>query len=193
MQEEVVIPLSRVGEKLEGYKLTLVPGQQHRIESSWRFSLLEEERLLRVFSQEQAEGVFQPTSLSGTNLMYKFLDQNVFGVLTQVGEDNMNVYLISSVTGSVVYKYKESKVDFNLPIVTYYLENMLIVTFSRTRSTMTTQQEIAVTELFKPKLESDTYELLKKAYLESEEFNQKSFDVYAQESPLSVRENYVFP
>lgn len=125
-------------------------------------------------------------------MIYKFLDANVFLLLTQEGTGTLNVYLISSVSGRVLYKFSESQVAFQAPIDAIYLENLLIISFSR-KEKFGTKQEIAVAELFKPKIEDDTQRMLKEAYFNSAKFNSPTYSSFEEEAPLVAKENYQFP
>lgn len=166
----VNIYLAQVKEKVSGLKLSLRSADDFTAETSWNLKLSEGETLYKVFYQEGTEGSFQPMAMADTDLLYKYNDKNLFGVLTKEKDSILNVYVINSVTGRVAYKFRESKVDFNSPIAAHYHENKVIVSFSRVNSSKLKQQEISVTELFLTKVENDTIKLLKQAYFNSEEF-----------------------
>lgn len=47
-----------------------------------------------------------PTSFVGDNLIYKYLDSNLFAVSTINSETNvLSIYIVNGVSGKVVYKF----------------------------------------------------------------------------------------
>ncbi len=76
-----------------------------------------------------------PTSFSGENLIFKYLDSNLFALATvsqaQNGEEDFIVYLINGVSGKVVYKFFEKKVRLDQPLDMLLSENTFIISFFR--------------------------------------------------------------
>ena len=71
-----------------------------------------------------------PTAFSGENIIYKYLDSNIFAVLTiNNASEDMIVYLVNGVSGKIVYKYFEKKVRLDQPIVMTLSENNFILAF----------------------------------------------------------------
>jgi hypothetical protein len=104
------------------------------------------------------------------------------------------VYLLNSVTGRVIYKFSETDVDFEQPVRALYSEHRVVVTFTRDIDiAQSKQQEISVTEMYKSKIEDDTQRLLKEAYLNNQKFSSPYFSSFSEESPITVKENFVFP
>ena len=55
---------------------------------------------------------YLPASFVGDNLLYKYLDSNMFAVSTiQRDVGKISVYVINGVSGKVVYKFSERDVD----------------------------------------------------------------------------------
>lgn len=65
-----------------------------------------------------------PTSFVGDNIIYKYLDSNIFAISVL---DNVNsrlsLYLINGVSGKLIYKFYEENVLTNLPIDMVITEN----------------------------------------------------------------------
>lgn len=59
---------------------------------------------------------FHPTAFSGENIIYKYIDSNIFVVLTVNDKQDLHVYLINGVTGRVIFNFFEKKVRLDLPI-----------------------------------------------------------------------------
>lgn len=72
-----------------------------------------------------------PTSFAGENIVYKYLDSNIFAVATINEAEDLVFYLINGVSGKVVYKFYEKKVRLDLPIDMIMSENYFIATFMR--------------------------------------------------------------
>ena len=87
----------------------------------------------------------------GDNLIYKYLDTNLFSISTYNSDSNtLTVYIINGVSGKIVYKFQESNVTPGEPIDMYLSENYFVLTFKRSSSSYGAlpQQEISVTEFF---------------------------------------------
>ena len=71
-----------------------------------------------------------PTAFSGENIIYKYLDSNVFAVATvnNMSED-LIVYLVNGVSGKLLHKFFERKVRWDHPLVMVLSENLFILAF----------------------------------------------------------------
>lgn len=127
-----------------------------------------------------------PTSFAGENIIYKYLDSNIF-ILSSVNKDkDLIIYLINGVSGKIVYKFYERKVRLDLPIDMILSENNLIITFQRQTPNGLTQQELTVTELFDQRVEDNTKKLLFEYYKGSERFKTHTFSSFNDEQPVVV-------
>jgi hypothetical protein len=65
-----------------------------------------------------------PTSFVGDNIIYKYLDSNIFAVsvLDNVNS-RLNLFLINGVSGKLIYKFYEENVLTSLPIDMVITEN----------------------------------------------------------------------
>ena len=91
---------------------------------------------------------FMPTAFSGENIIYKYLDSNIFALLTVNSQEDLTVYLINGVSGRILYKFFEKKVRLDLPIGVVLSENTLVVSFQRSTGSGLSHQELSVTELY---------------------------------------------
>jgi hypothetical protein len=76
-----------------------------------------------------------PTSFSGENIIFKYLDSNIFALATtntaQNGEEDFMVYLINGVSGKVVYKFFEKKIRLDQSLDFVLTENLFVMSFFR--------------------------------------------------------------
>lgn len=95
-------------------------------------------------------------------LFYKYLDQNMFAVITRNKEEptTLTVYIINAVTGRINHQFKEYNVS-NSPqhkICQFFDEQFYVLTFSRLNgSSGIAQQEMVTMEMFSTKKEDDTW------------------------------------
>lgn len=134
-----------------------------------------------------------PTSFSQENIIYKFLDSNIFALATHNANNDLILYLINGVSGKVINKFIETKVRLDLPIDMILCENNFIVTFQRSSLSGLTQQELTVTELFKQRIEDNTKKLLFDYYRGEERFKTHTYSSFSHETPAVVQETYVLP
>ena len=79
---------------------------------------------------------FMPTSFSDENIIFKYLDSNIFAVGTvttkdQNGDQDLIIYLINGVSGKVVYKFFERKVRLDKDVDFLLCENTFVLSFLR--------------------------------------------------------------
>lgn len=74
--------------------------------------------------------------------------------------DDLVFYLINGVSGKIIHRFFEKKVDLEKPFDMLLSENNFIVAFQRILPNGLTQQEISVTELYKQRVEDSTKKLL---------------------------------
>jgi len=73
-----------------------------------------------------------PTSSVGDNLIYKYLDSNLFAVSTLNTENRiLSIYIINGVSGKVVYKFQLADVCLGEPIDMFLSENYFVLAFKR--------------------------------------------------------------
>lgn len=93
---------------------------------------------------------FLPTDYGQTGeLLYKYLDQNMFAVVTTQVNDptELTVFIINSVTGRVVHQFSESDVSPSKahPVSLLFTENYFALSFMRLNlESGLTQQELTV-------------------------------------------------
>lgn len=75
---------------------------------------------------------FLPTAFVGDNLLYKYLDSNMF-VVSTIKRDlgKLSVYVINGVSGNVVYKFSEKDVDTEHPIDIAVSEHFVVLALQR--------------------------------------------------------------
>eukprot|EP00347_Sterkiella_histriomuscorum_P017346 403349738 len=166
----------------------------------WQFKLDSQthEKIFRVETQFQTSSEidhlhYQPTAFSGENIIYKYLDSNIFAVVTVNERQDLHIYLVNGVTGRVVYNFFEKKVKLDLPLDLILSENQFIMSFQRQSGNGLSQQEISVTELYQQRSESDTKKLLLEFYKGEERLHQHDFSSFTQESPVVMQETYILP
>jgi hypothetical protein len=76
-----------------------------------------------------------PTSFSGENIIYKYMDQNMFALATVNKQNDLTIYLINSISGKVIHRFFEKKVRLELPIDMVLCENTFIISFQRQTTT----------------------------------------------------------
>lgn len=165
-----------------------------------RIAQAENEKVHQVRSQHQTASDVDhqhhlPTSFVGDNLIYKYLDSNLFSISTFNSDSNtLTVYIINGVSGKIVYKFQESNVTPGEPIDMYLSENFFVLAFKRSSTSYGAlpQQEISVTEFFQSREESDTVKMLKDFYInKAERLIQKKFSSFELESPVVIQESYL--
>ncbi len=75
---------------------------------------------------------YMPTTFSDEDIIYKYLEQNLFAVATaSSSEDPMDVmvYLVNGVSGKIVYKVIERKVRLDLAFDMVLSESIFILVF----------------------------------------------------------------
>lgn len=73
-----------------------------------------------------------PTAFSGENIIYKYLDSNIFAIASiNAANDDLIIYLVNGVSGKIVYKYFEKNVRTDLPFDLVLSENIFILAFQR--------------------------------------------------------------
>lgn len=105
----------------------------------WQISLGlgEHETIHQIKSHHQTPSDIEhehylPTSFVGDNIIYKYLDSNLFAVSTiDPSKEELSVYVLNGISGKVVYKFHESSVVTASPIDMVLAENYFILTFYR--------------------------------------------------------------
>ena len=78
---------------------------------------------------------YMPTAFADENIIYKYLDTNIFALVAKKAKnEELVVYLINGVSGRVIYKYFEKKIRFDMPISAAISENVFILAFQRQSS-----------------------------------------------------------
>ena len=96
---------------------------------------------------------FLPTAFVGDNLLYKYLDSNMF-VVSTIRRDlgKMSVYVINGVSGNVVYKFSENNVDTEQAVDIAVSEHFVVLALQRLQFSHKVQansrQELSVVELY---------------------------------------------
>jgi len=126
-----------------------------------------------------------PTSFLGDNIIYKYLDSNLFVVSTlDSTSTTISIYIINGVSGKIVYKFKEQGIAANEPIDMFLNENYLILAFRRSSDAYGNlpKQEISVSEFFQSREEADTMKLLKDFYVyKDKRLTQRTFSSFEME------------
>lgn len=72
-----------------------------------------------------------PTAFVGDNLIYKYLDSNLFALSTISLTDTLSIYIINGISGKVVYKFSVESVSSEHPIDMVLSENQFVLAFKR--------------------------------------------------------------
>ena len=154
--------------KVTGYKMT----SSSSSDRLWQVNLNLQpgEQVHMVRSQRQTASdiehqYFLPTAFVGDNLLYKYLDMNMFAVSTiQADLGKLQVYIINGISGNVVYKFNEKDVDTDEPIDMVVSEHFVILALRRMMfsgaTTANSRQELSVVELYQQRQEFDTLSML---------------------------------
>jgi len=148
---------------------------------------------------------YLPTSFVGDNIIYKYLDSNLFAVSTvDHSREELSIYIINGISGKVVYKFHESSVVTKSPIDMVLSENYFILTFYRASQKSASgsglgagpsnlpQQELSVTEFYQSREESDTLALLKDFYFgKAARLTQTRFSSFDMEMPVVAQQSYL--
>lgn len=135
-----------------------------------------------------------PATFAGENLVYKFLDSNLFAVSVKAElSDTLQVFLIDGVTGKIVYKFSEVNVAVNEPADMVLCENYFILAFKRaSKSSGLPIQVLSVTEFYESNEEKDTIKMLKDKYLShSPRLEKTEYSSTMLETPFVVQESYI--
>lgn len=127
--------IDRSSGKLTGYQL----GADWVPNKVWQLNVAqgEAETILQVRSQHQTASEIDhqhyiPTSFVGDNLIYKYLDSNLFAVSTLNTEKRiLSIYIINGVSGKVAYKFTQADVSLGEPIDMFLSENYFVLAFKR--------------------------------------------------------------
>lgn len=148
---------------------------------------------------------YLPTSFVGDNIIYKYLDSNLFAVSTvDHSRQELSVYIINGISGKVVYKFHEASVVTASPIDMVLSENYFILAFYRASQKASAgtgpgsgpsnlpQQELSVTEFYQSREESDTLALLKDFYIgKAPRLTQTRFSSFDMEMPVVAQQSYL--
>lgn len=131
----------------------------------------------------------------GDNLIYKYLDSNLFAVTTFNSETGtLSIYIINGISGKVVYKFEENSVSQGEPIDMFLSENYFVLAFKRASAApgQLPQQELSVTEFYQSKEEADTVKLLKDFYInKADRLMQQEFSSFSMDAPFVIQESYL--
>lgn len=73
-----------------------------------------------------------PVTSVGDNLIYKYLDSNLFAVSTlNKKTQKLSVFILNGISGKIVYKFQHGGISIGDPIDMFLSENYLIVAFKR--------------------------------------------------------------
>lgn len=122
----------------------------------WNINLGDNKEITSIKTQYNQQSIasvqqhFLPTDYGQTGeLLYKYLDQNMFAVVTVEADDptELTVFIINSVTGRVVHQFTESDVSPSKahPVSLLFTENYFAISFMRLNlESGLTQQELTV-------------------------------------------------
>jgi len=109
----------------------------------------------------------------------------------------MSFFIINSVSGRIVYQALEKNVNRNTKsnVSAILSENSFIISFMRENiATSISQQEISVTEFFKPRVEDDTVKMLKDYLKGAKRITGEKYSSFSEENtPEFVSESYIAP
>lgn len=110
---------------------------------------------------------------------------------------DMSFFMINSVSGRIVYQILEKNInrDSRAEVNAILSENSFILSFQRTNiATGISQQEISVTEFYKPRIEDDTFKMLKDYLKGAKRITGEKYSSFSEENnPEFVSESYISP
>jgi len=153
--------------KIIGYRLNTVT---MRAENTWRINLDADQEITSVEAQYQTVSTATKTKsilptvfgLEG-DLFYKFLDANMFSVITRSKNDptELTFYLINGVTGRITHQFKQFNVSTNAQHSVCQLFTEQYYVFSTMKKSGQGAdfhwQELAVVELYSKKKVDNTW------------------------------------
>ena len=139
-----------------GYSLLPKSNQNlsFNLKQIWQITLPEQE-IITKFATQQRNSIFSPIRIVGSTPLEKYLNQNLIaiGTLSQTFEDNhldqssVVIYLIDSVTGSIIYRSFIN--DAAQPLNILISENFITISYQNVDSL---SFEISVIELFRDQI-----------------------------------------
>jgi hypothetical protein len=152
---------------------------------------------IKTMSQTASETEHQhymPATFTGDNLVYKFLDSNLFAVsVMSASAGSLQLFIIDGITGKIVYKFAEAGVSPNEPTDMLLCENYFILAFKRaSTSSGLPQQELSVTEFYESNEEKDTLKMLRDKFMhEAPRLSKSEYSSATLETPFVVQESYI--
>jgi len=110
---------------------------------------------------------------------------------------DMSFFIINSISGRIVYQILEKNVNRSTKakVNAILSENKFIVSFQRTNiATGISQQELSVTEFYRPRVEDDTFKMLKDYMKGAKRITDQKYSSFSEENnPEFVSESYTSP
>jgi hypothetical protein len=104
----------------------------------WQIKVAENkgDMIHQVRSQHQTSSEIEhqhylPTAFVGDNLIYKYLDSNLFAISTMSLTDTLSIYIINGVSGKIVYKFSIPDISSEHPIDMLLQEHQLVLSYKR--------------------------------------------------------------
>jgi len=110
---------------------------------------------------------------------------------------DMSFFIINSISGRIVYQILEKNVNRSTKaqVNAILSENKFIISFQRTNiATGISQQELSVTEFYRPRVEDDTFKMLKDYMKGAKRITDQKYSSFSEENnPEFVSESYTSP
>lgn len=182
---------------IEGYKIT----GDWKATRHWQIKLAlgADAKVMQVKTMSQTASEtdhqhYTPATFAGDNLVYKFLDSNLFAVsVMSPSTGSLQLYVIDGINGKMVYKYAEADVSPNEPTDMILCENYFILAFKRaSKHTGLPVQVLSVTEFYESNEEKDTWKMLKDKFMTpAPRLVKTEFSSATLETPFVMQESYI--
>ena len=178
-----------------------------RSENTWRIKISEEdEEIIDVSTQHATMSTVTkhknilPTVFGNDgDLFYKFLDSNMFSVMTRVKDDPLKIVvrIINGVNGRIVHQFYQSSVsnDVTHPVGSLFTEQFFIMSFTRvSKQYGLVISELMVYELYSKKKEANTWELITDYFKGHDRITSETYSSFEEESePVVLKASYRVP
>ncbi|KAF4700669.1 DUF1620 super, partial [Perkinsus olseni] len=152
----------------------------------------ESEKIVSVVEPRQDYFAHVPVVVkSDASVLYRYINANVIGVVTENSEGYLFVRIIDSVTGALVY---ETKIPHASDPIMVLFDNSAVVYY---RNEKANRYELLVVDLFKDRDDHGFWETMKMSQKAREdgavEGNATRVSAYALEMPIAAAQQFVFP
>lgn len=121
---------------------------------------------------------------SQSKIYHKYINPNIFLLITQNTQDSVLIELVDSFTGKILKKLNLEKVVVNLPIIPLFTENTILIAYIKKEKSVF-KQEILSIEILKREIDEQFIGLLSKI------FEDKQDSKFKTSEPIFLHHTYV--